>query len=87
MRTLLLCCALALCGCASIDRHSVLPPATANIPQSLKQACPGVVTIPERDLTLGEVSRLWAKDRISLSICAKRHGALAKAASVLEGKP
>lgn len=87
MRTLLLCCALALGGCATVDRHSVLPPVTAKIPQSLKQACPSVVTIPERDLTVGEVSRLWAKDRTSLSICAKRHGALAKAASVLEGNP
>jgi len=86
MRTLLLCAVLALGGCASFSRHSVLPPVTAKIPQSLKQACAGVVTIPERDLTEAEVSRLWAKDRVSLSICAKRHGALAKAASVLEAK-
>jgi hypothetical protein len=87
MRTILLCCALALGGCATTDRHSVLPPVTAKIPQSLRQACAGVVDIPERDLTAGEVARLWAKDRTSLSICAKRHGALAKAASILEGKP
>ncbi|MBZ9759512.1 dehydrogenase [Mesorhizobium sp. CA8] len=84
MRTLLLCTVLALGGCASLDRHSVLPPVTAKIPQSLKQACPGVVTIPERDLTEADVARLWAKDRTSLATCARRHGALAKAASVLE---
>lgn len=84
MKTLLICCALALSGCASFNRHSVLPPVTAKIPQSLKQACPGVVTIPEKDLTEADVARLWAKDRTSLLICAKRHGALTKAASVLE---
>jgi hypothetical protein len=86
VKTLLLCSALVLGGCASFDRHSVLPPVTAHIPQSLKQACPGVVTIPERDLTEADVARLWAKDRTSLLICARRHGALVKAASVLEGK-
>lgn len=86
MKVLLLCAVLALSGCVT-NRHSVLPPVTAKIPQSLRQACAGVVNIPERDLTAGEVARLWAKDRTSLSICAKRHGALAKAASVLEGKP
>jgi hypothetical protein len=85
MRTLLLCAVLALPGCASFNRHSVLPPATAKIPASLKQACPGVVTIPERDLTEADVARLWAADRKSLLICAKRHGALAKAASIIGG--
>jgi len=85
MRILLLCCALALSGCVT-DRHSVLPPITAKIPQSLKQACPGVVSIPDRDLTEADVARLWAVDRRSLVTCAKRHGALAKAASVLEAK-
>lgn len=84
MRILLLCAVLALGGCASFDRHSVLPPATAKIPQSLKQACPGVVTIPDRDLTEADVARLWAKDRQSLLICARRQGALAKAASIVE---
>ncbi|WP_245518719.1 MULTISPECIES: hypothetical protein [unclassified Mesorhizobium] len=85
MKILLLCGALALSGCMT-DRHSVLPPVTAKIPQSLKQACSGVVAIPERDLTEGEIARLWAKDRTSLLICSRRHGALTKAASVLEGK-
>jgi len=85
MRTLLLCCALALGGCATVDRHSVLPPVTAKIPQSLRQACAGVINIPERDLTAGEVARLWAKDRKALLACARRHGALVKAVAVLEG--
>jgi hypothetical protein len=85
MRTLLLCCALALGGCQTIDRHSALPPVTAKIPQSLRQACAGTVNIPDRDLTAGEVSRLWAKDRRALGACMRRHGALVKAVSVLEG--
>ena len=83
MRVLLLCGALALSGCVT-DRHSALPPVTARIPQSLKQACAGVVAIPDKDLTVAEASRLWAKDRVSLAICAKRHSALSKAASILE---
>lgn len=78
--------AALLSGCQAINRHSVLPPVTATIPQSLKQACASVVNIPERDLTVGDIARLWAKDRTSLLICARRHGALANAASVLEGK-
>lgn len=86
MRVLPLCLILALGGCATVDRHSVPSPVTAKIPQSLKQACQGVVVIPGRDLTEADVARLWAKDRTSLQTCAKRHGALAKAASVLEAK-
>jgi hypothetical protein len=83
MKVLLLCAVLVLSGCVT-DRHSVLPPVTAKIPQSLRKACAGVVNIPERDLTAGEVARLWATDRKSLLICMRRHGALSKAAKVLE---
>lgn len=86
MRMLLLCAVLALSGCASFNRHSALPPTTAKIPQSLKQACAGVVNIPDRDLTQADVVRLWSQDRRSLLICARRHGALAKASAVLEAK-
>jgi hypothetical protein len=84
MRTLLLCCALALGGCATTDRHSVLPPVTAKIPQSLRQACVGVIDIPDRDLTVAEASRLWAHDRKALGTCMRRHAALSKAVSILE---
>lgn len=86
MRAFLICAVLALSGCVT-DRHSVLPPITAKIPQSLKQACAGVVNLPIRDLTEAEVARLWGKDRAALAMCAKRHAALAKAASVLEAAP
>lgn len=82
MKPLLLCVALALSGCVT-DRHSVLPPMTAKIPQSLKQACRGVVDIPERDLTVAEAARFWATDRRSLLACVRRHAALSKAVSVL----
>lgn len=84
MKAFLLCAVLAVSGCQTVDRHSVLPPATAKIPQSLRQACAGVVNIPERDLTIAEVSRLWATDRRALLTCMRRHGALSKAVSVLE---
>lgn len=87
MKALLVCSLIALTGCATIDRHSVLPPVTAHIPPSLKQACPGVVAIPERDLTEADVARLWSADRRALAICARRHSSLAKAASALEAKP
>jgi hypothetical protein len=87
MKFLLLCAVLSMSGCASFNRHSVLPPVTAKIPQSLRQACAGVIYIPERDLTAGEIARLWAKDRTALLICARRHGALSKAVAVLEGQP
>lgn len=83
MKIFLLCAALALSGCVT-DRHSALPPVTAKIPQSLRQACAGVVNIPARDLSAGEVARFWATDRKALLICARRHGALSKAVSVLE---
>jgi len=83
MKAILLCAVLALSGCAT-DRHSVLPPVTAKIPQSLRQACAGIVNIPDRDLTQADVARLWASDRRALTNCARRHGALSKAVSVLE---
>lgn len=85
MKAILICAALAVTGCATTDRHSALPPITAKIPASLRQACAGVVSIPERDLTQGDVARLWAKDRSALLTCVRRHSALAKAVSVLDG--
>lgn len=83
MKTLLLCAVMALSGCVTVDRRASLPTVTAKIPQSLRQACAGLVNVPERDLTQGDVARLWAKDRTALLVCARRHAALAKAVSVL----
>ena len=85
MKTLVLCAALAMSGCSLTDRHSVLPPVTAKIGKSLKQACPSVSNIPDRDLTQADVARLWAADRRSLLTCARRHGGLVKAVAILEG--
>lgn len=84
IRPILLCAALAVSGCSLTDRHSVLPPTTAKIPQSLRQACAGVIAIPERDLTVAEIARLWGHDRQALLTCMRRHVALSKAVSVLE---
>lgn len=61
-------------------------PMLAKIPASLKQACAGVVSIPDRDLTEADVARLWSKDRKALGECVRRHGALAEAASALEAQ-
>lgn len=58
----------------------------ARIPLSLKQACAGVVNLPDRDLTEAEVARLWGKDRAALGACVRKHGALADAATALEGQ-
>jgi hypothetical protein len=58
----------------------------ARIPLSLKQACAGVVSIPDRDLAEADVARLWGADRKALGACVRKHGALAAAASALEGQ-
>ena len=75
--------ALSLCGCGT-TRQYVPPVSIAKIPDTLKQACAGVVNIPARDLTVAEAARLWSKDRSRLAACARRQGALSKAVSVLE---
>ncbi|WP_181257153.1 hypothetical protein [Pseudaminobacter soli (ex Li et al. 2025)] len=53
---------------------------------SLKQECQSVVDIPNRDLTVSEVARLWGKDRLALGECARRHDGLSKAVEALEGQ-
>jgi hypothetical protein len=75
--------ALFLCGCGT-TRQYVPPVSIAKIPDTLKQACAGVVNIPASDLTVAEAARLWSKDRARLAACARRQGALSKAVSILE---
>lgn len=78
---------LFLAGCQTLSTKSVVEkPMLARIPQSLKQACAGVVAIPDRDLTEPEVARLWGKDRAALGECARRHGGLSAATSALEAQ-
>jgi hypothetical protein len=84
MRSIILgALALLMCGCGT-TRQYVPPVSIAKIPDSLKQACGGVVDIPARDLTAADVARLWGKDRKALVACVRRHAALVKAVSVLE---
>ncbi len=82
-RALLIVSLLALGGCTT-TRQYVPPVSIAKIPPSLRQACAGVVDIPDRDLTAGEVGRLWAKDRRALGQCMRRHDALVKSVGVIE---
>lgn len=83
MKTLALIALLAVTGCTT-TREFVPPTSIAKIPQTLRQACAGVVDIPDRDLTVAEVARLWSKDRKALGTCMRRQGALAKAVTVQE---
>jgi hypothetical protein len=84
MRSIILgALALLMCGCGT-TRQFVPPISIAKIPPELKQACVGVVNIPDRDLTVAEAARLWSIDRIRLATCARRQGALSKAISVQE---
>ena len=84
MRSILVGAALLAIGGCTTTRQYVPPVSIAKIPQTLRQACAGVVDIPDRDLTTADVARLWAKDRKALGTCLRRHGALAKAVSALE---
>lgn len=74
-------------GCQHFSIRSVSDkPMLARIPQSLKQACAGVVSIPDRDLSEADVARLWGADRKALGVCVRRHAALSAAAIALEGQ-
>lgn len=76
--------AFLLTACAgSIDSASgpteplrELTRAEAQPPAALLKDCPRPGDLPDRDLSAGEVERLWGADRVSLSICGKRHKAL-----------
>lgn len=69
--------ALALPGCGastvSTDRPVLAPP-----PVELTRACARPVDLPDGALTQGEVERHWSRDRASLAVCGRRHGALVK---------
>lgn len=63
--------ATAVAGCAASDKPPVAPePVTANIPAVPADvlACRQLATVtPDRDLTAGEVERLWKTDRARLA--------------------
>jgi hypothetical protein len=63
--------ALALTACvesASPPPATPLPP----LPTELKSCLKGAgVTIPDRELTVGEVEKLWAQDRLKIVVMRK----------------
>ncbi len=77
----------ALSGCQSLRGRPVAERAElARIPAILKEACGGVIDLPQRDLTMAEISRLWATDRQALGECARRHAALRDALAQIEAQ-
>jgi hypothetical protein len=86
MRVAVIFIALSLTGCASWfpNRHSVLPPTPAHIPDSLKKPCDRLITIPDRDLTQEEATALWAAERKAHGACIRKDDKLIKAADALE---
>jgi hypothetical protein len=68
------------------SRQSVIKPALAKIPESLRQPCQTAAALPERAMTGADVARFWAKDRLSLADCSNRHTALSGAVIALEGQ-
>jgi len=75
---------LSLTGCASVDRHSVLPPTPAHVSDKLKRSCGELSTIPDRDLTQAESNPLWAQDRRVGGCALRQNRALVKAVNALE---
>lgn len=86
MKALVILLALPLAGCGHwpVDRHSVLPPTPAHIPDSLKRPCGELSNIPDRDLTQAESNPLWANDRRVGGCALRQNRALIKAAEALE---
>lgn len=86
MKALVILIALPLAGCGHwpVDRHSVLTPTPAHIPDSLKRDCGELSNIPDRDLTQAESNPLWANDRRVGGCALRQNRALIKAAEALE---
>ena len=73
LTALALCAALLLAGCNEdnvyVPPETKLPP----IPADIQRCFVGVVVIPKRALTVGDVERLWKSDRVR-SIAMQRCG-------------
>lgn len=73
-------------SCASSTRLVSERPDLARIPMTLREACRGVVDLPDRAITISEASRFWASDRQALGECARRHGSLVRSLEQIEGQ-
>lgn len=83
----ILCAFLILSGftsCATLSRDSSPPPTPAQISKELKKLCDRLVTIPDRDLTRDDLTRLMAQERKSHGACIRKDDKLVKAAEALE---
>lgn len=64
-----------LIGCENSIK-SIEPPELAELPKGLSEECEEPVRLPDRNLNQGEVTSLWATDRINLETCAEMHEAV-----------
>jgi hypothetical protein len=73
-RPLILPLALVVTGLSACNEFAERPPATPlpPLPVELKSCLKGAgVTIPDRELTVGEVEKLWAQDRLKIVVMRK----------------
>lgn len=72
----LLAFALVLSGCATSTQFVSQAPTLEPPPASLERPCASPVELAEGNLSAGDVTGQWARDRVSLVRCRDRHGAL-----------
>jgi len=80
--------ALALAGCQTV---AVAPPRLAPLDLILTRRCPPPVSLPDRDLSERDVTRLWGADRLALRDCGRRFAATvsiieARDAAIADGR-
>jgi hypothetical protein len=74
--------ALIAASCAGSTRSVIVKIDPATIPADQTVPCPSPVQLPDRDLTQGEIGRLWGADRLALDACGQRHDALVESVGV-----
>jgi len=64
-------------ACSPVDPKPVIRVVekTVTVPASARQACARPTTLPDRDMTSGEVTVKWGADRAALATCETRRAA------------